>query len=72
MIVFPEYDLCVPFRMGGIISRIQMCLPMQEELDNCLWIDLRGEQEWDPYTLHPLQRMREIFGRVRKGYEQED
>ena len=40
----------MPLKMGGVISRVQMCLPMQEELDNCQWIDSTGDQEWDPYS----------------------
>jgi len=57
--------------MGGNISRIQLQLPMQEELDNCQWIDLTGEQEWDPYP-SSFAEDEQIMEEQEQGYEQED
>ncbi len=36
--------------MGGCISRLITRLPTTEELENCQWLQLTGDQEWDPYS----------------------
>jgi len=47
---FPEHQVRIPLEMGGIISRFSSRQPTGEELENCLWLPLTSDLEWDPHS----------------------
>lgn len=36
--------------MGGVTSRFNTRVPTSEELEECQWFHLTGDQEWEPYS----------------------
>lgn len=49
-LIFPKEGIRIPLTMNGCISRLQTRLPSTEELENCQWLHLTGDLEWDPYA----------------------
>lgn len=47
-IVFPEDNITIPLELQGIISKLTTRLPTTEEVENCRWLTLTNEAEWDP------------------------
>ena len=53
-LLFPDDNLHIPFKLHGCLSYFPSSrLPStREELDNCRWVHMSGEGEWDPYSDH--------------------
>ncbi len=69
-IYFPEQDVRIPLQMGGVISRFVTRLPTNEELEECQWLHLTGDQEWDPYSPSFAANER-VMNERELGYERE-
>jgi hypothetical protein len=46
----PGHNLRIPLELNGVISGFQSHYPAEEELENCLWIELTSDKEWDPHS----------------------
>jgi hypothetical protein len=46
---FPDEDVRLPLKLRGVISYLPTCYPSNHELDNCHWLCVTGEDEWQPY-----------------------
>jgi len=62
-IYFPEQDVRIPLEMGGIISRFSTRRPISDELENCLWLPLTGDLEWDPHSLSFAENEQNVLER---------
>jgi len=40
----------IPLRLHGCISCTPICLPTQEEMETCTWLNMTSEEEWKPYS----------------------
>ena len=49
-IYIPELDLRLPLSMKGIISYLPTRYPTTKEVENCHWVELTSEKEWDPHS----------------------
>jgi hypothetical protein len=47
---FPVEGVRIPLEMDGIISRFATRVPTLEELNECQWLSLTGDQEWNPHS----------------------
>ncbi len=47
---FPAEGVRIPLEMDGVISRFATRVPTSEELNECQWLSLTGDQEWDPHS----------------------
>jgi hypothetical protein len=50
LIFIPYHSLRIPLELNGVISGFQSHYPSTEELENCLWIELTSDKEWDPHS----------------------
>jgi hypothetical protein len=57
-IYVPHHNLRIPLELNGIISGFQSHYPSIQELENCLWIELTSEEEWDPHSREFSERER--------------
>jgi len=48
-IYFPDSDVRIPLQLKGIISNIDTRLPSQHEINNCKWLIMTVDNDWDPY-----------------------
>ena len=48
-IYFPDDDVHLPLQLRGVISYIETHMPSQFEIDNCKWLVITGDEEWNPY-----------------------
>jgi hypothetical protein len=48
-IVFPEDNISLPLELQGMISKLTIRLPRMDEIEQCRWLVLTNEAEWDPY-----------------------
>ncbi len=49
-IYFQEEDIRIPLELHGCMSHFLTHLPSKQELDNCQWLELTDETEWEPYS----------------------
>jgi len=49
-IIVPEEDVTIPLQLYGCISYFPTRLPTPQELNDCRYITLSNEKEWDPYS----------------------
>jgi hypothetical protein len=49
-IYFQEEDIRIPLELHGCMSHFLTRLPSKQELDNCQWLELTDETEWEPYS----------------------
>ncbi|MGH7954921.1 MAG: hypothetical protein ACREOZ_03080 [Gloeomargaritales cyanobacterium] len=49
-IYFPREDYRIPLDLFGCISYIPTRSPTTFELDNCEWLDLTADDDWDPHS----------------------
>mmetsp|Transcript_163 Transcript_163/g.260 ORF Transcript_163/g.260 Transcript_163/m.260 type:complete len:281 (-) Transcript_163:159-1001(-) len=49
-IIVPEEDINIPLCLHGCISYFPTCLPTSQELQDCRYIELSSEAEWNPYS----------------------
>ena len=49
-IMIPEEDIVIPLKLHGCISYFPTRLPTPQELNDCRYIELSSEQEWNPYS----------------------
>jgi hypothetical protein len=47
-IFIPKHDLQIPLQIHGVLSCLPVRRPTIAEVENCEWIELTSEQEWDP------------------------
>jgi hypothetical protein len=47
---FTEEDVHIPLQLNGCISHINMRYPTDHEINNCTWLQLTADTEWDPYS----------------------
>ena len=48
----PDDEVHIPFDLHGCITYFPTRLPTDYDKDNCRWITLTSEREWDPYSDH--------------------
>ena len=48
-IYFPNEDIRLPLKLKGVISHIDIRYPSQQEINNCRWLVVTGDEEWNPY-----------------------
>ena len=48
-IYFPDEDIRLPLKLKGVISHIDIRYPSQQEINNCRWLVVTGDEEWNPY-----------------------
>jgi hypothetical protein len=46
---FPDEDVQLPLKLRGVISYLPTRYPSNHELDNCHWLCVTGEDEWERY-----------------------
>lgn len=46
----PDSDIFIPFRLFGCISYIPTRVPTPDEIQQCTWLHLTSDSEWDPYS----------------------
>jgi hypothetical protein len=46
---FPDENVRLPLMLRGVISYLPTRYPSNHELDNCRWLSVTGEDEWEPY-----------------------
>jgi hypothetical protein len=46
----PSDDVRIKLRLHGCLSYIPTRLPTAHEIENCPWVILTSDSEWDPYT----------------------
>jgi hypothetical protein len=49
-IYVPHHNLQIPLELNGVVSTFQVHFPSDQELDNCLWVELTSDKEWDPHS----------------------
>ena len=49
-IYIPEQDIRIPLSMRGVISCLPVRLPTVHEIENCRWVTLTSDMEWDPHS----------------------
>ena len=49
-IYIPDENIRLPLKLHGCLSYLPTCLPIQEEIENKMWLILTNEIEWDPYA----------------------
>ena len=49
-IYFAANDIQLPLKLEGCISYLDIQYPTNDELENCQWLQLTSEREWDPYS----------------------
>jgi len=49
-IYVPEDDFRLPLVLSGVISMIETCTLMHEELDTCQWVTLTNDANWDQHS----------------------
>jgi hypothetical protein len=47
---FADKDIRIPLELEGCISQIPTRLPTVQELEECEWLTLTGDAEWDPHA----------------------
>jgi hypothetical protein len=48
-IIFPDEDVHLPLKLCGVISYLDTRYPTQAEVDNCRWLILTNDNDWEPY-----------------------
>ncbi len=46
---FPDLDVRLPLQLKGVISYFNTRYPSQQEVDNCRWLVVTNDANWDPY-----------------------
>ncbi len=46
---FPDQDVRLPLWMKGVISYLNTHYPSQYEIDNCRWLVVTNDANWEPY-----------------------
>jgi hypothetical protein len=46
---FPDQDVRLPLQLKGVISYLNTRYPSQQEVDNCRWLVVTNDANWDPY-----------------------
>jgi hypothetical protein len=59
-IFLPEDSTRIPLELNGVISGFPTRTPTLEEIENCKWLTLTSELEWDPHSLDFAARERQI------------
>jgi hypothetical protein len=49
-IYIPNQDIRIPLEMRGIISLFHMRRPTTEEIENCTWVQITSEFDWDLHS----------------------
>jgi len=49
-IFFPEENVRLPFKLKGVISYLDTRLPSFNEVNNCRWLIVTGDEDWDLYN----------------------
>jgi hypothetical protein len=49
-IYIPNQDIRIPLEMHGIISLFHMHRPSTDEIENCTWVQITSELDWDPHS----------------------
>jgi hypothetical protein len=49
-IFFPEENVRIPLEMRGVISLFHTRAPSADEIENCKWLCITSEQDWDPHS----------------------
>jgi hypothetical protein len=47
---FPEENIRIPQETRGVISLFQTRKPSAEEIENCQWLMIASEKDWDPHS----------------------
>jgi hypothetical protein len=45
---FPESDSTIPLRLCGVMSTFLICIPTQEEKEECTHLTLTSRERWEP------------------------
>ncbi|MGH3053527.1 MAG: hypothetical protein ACRDL7_00940, partial [Gaiellaceae bacterium] len=62
-VYFPDERLRINLQLHGCISYIPIRTPTKDELEECHWIHLTSEAEWDPYSLDFARQEKNIMER---------
>ena len=54
-IIIPDHGLEIPLELSGVISYIPTRLPTQEELSQCLQVEITSPSPWLPYSSQVAQ-----------------
>ncbi|MGH3053996.1 MAG: hypothetical protein ACRDL7_03345, partial [Gaiellaceae bacterium] len=46
----PNDRLRIPLQLYGCISYLPVCKPTAQEIENCHWIELTNDVDWNPYS----------------------
>jgi len=49
-IYIPDQDIMIPLEMRGIISLFHTRRPSSDEIENCTWVQITSELDWDPHS----------------------
>lgn len=55
-IYFPDDNIRLPLQLRGIISYIDSQFPTKHEINNCWWLIVTGDDDWQPYDESFLER----------------
>jgi hypothetical protein len=46
---FPNENVRIPLSLKGVISYIPTCYPSQHEVNDCQWLIVTSDNDWEPY-----------------------
>jgi hypothetical protein len=49
-IYIPDQDIMIPLEMRGIIPLFHTHRPSSDEIENCTWVQITSELDWDPHS----------------------